>query len=44
MFCPACGKEAPELTNFCQYCGQTLNWAAVRAADPGDRRKTPGPR
>jgi|GEM_PF-6359113 len=28
MFCPACGKEAPELTNFCQYCGQTLNWAA----------------
>ncbi|MGD0827893.1 MAG: RDD family protein [Desulfobaccales bacterium] len=28
MFCPACGKEAPELTNFCQYCGQTLNRAA----------------
>jgi uncharacterized RDD family membrane protein YckC len=28
MFCPACGKEAPEQTNFCQYCGQTLNWAA----------------
>ncbi len=28
MFCPACGKEAPELTNFCQNCGQTLNWAA----------------
>jgi uncharacterized RDD family membrane protein YckC len=28
MFCPACGKEAPELSNFCQYCGQTLNWAA----------------
>jgi uncharacterized RDD family membrane protein YckC len=27
MFCPACGKEAPEQTNFCQYCGQTLNWA-----------------
>ncbi|MGO9619857.1 MAG: RDD family protein [Desulfobaccales bacterium] len=28
MFCPACGKEAPESTNFCQYCGQTLNLAA----------------
>ncbi len=28
MFCPACGKEAPESTNFCQSCGQPLNWAA----------------
>ncbi len=28
MFCPACGKEAPELTNFCQYCGQPFNLAA----------------
>jgi uncharacterized RDD family membrane protein YckC len=28
MFCPACGKETPELTNFCQSCGQPLNWAA----------------
>ncbi|MGA8570980.1 MAG: RDD family protein [Desulfobaccales bacterium] len=29
MFCPACGQEAPESANFCQHCGQTLNWAAA---------------
>ncbi|MGA7579367.1 MAG: RDD family protein [Desulfobaccales bacterium] len=29
MFCPACGQEAPESANFCQHCGQTLNWAAT---------------
>ncbi|MGP8049624.1 MAG: RDD family protein [Desulfobaccales bacterium] len=34
MFCPACGKEAPELTNFCQYCGQTLNRAYGEAQMP----------
>ncbi|MGP8105406.1 MAG: RDD family protein [Desulfobaccales bacterium] len=34
MFCPACGKEAPELTNFCQYCGQTLNRADGEAQMP----------
>jgi len=41
MFCPACGKEAPESTNFCQSCGQPLILAAmgpganyIRAAAP----------
>ncbi len=24
MICPACGREAPEQTNFCQFCGQPL--------------------
>jgi uncharacterized RDD family membrane protein YckC len=25
MFCPTCGQEALEQTNFCQYCGHTLH-------------------
>jgi uncharacterized RDD family membrane protein YckC len=25
MFCPACGQEALEQTNFCQYCGHPLH-------------------
>ena len=25
MYCPACGREALESTNFCQYCGQVLH-------------------
>ena len=24
MFCPSCGQEALEQTNFCQYCGHPL--------------------
>jgi uncharacterized RDD family membrane protein YckC len=39
MFCPACGQEAPESANFCQYCGQTLNWAA---GGPHFQRTTAG--
>ncbi|MFZ0053115.1 MAG: RDD family protein, partial [Desulfobaccales bacterium] len=41
MFCPACGKEAPELTNFCQYCGQTLNWAAGGPQIQGTAGRSP---
>jgi uncharacterized RDD family membrane protein YckC len=41
MFCPACGKEAPELTNFCQYCGQTLNWAAGEPQIQGTAGRSP---
>jgi uncharacterized RDD family membrane protein YckC len=25
MFCPTCGQEALEQTNFCQYCGHPLH-------------------
>jgi len=35
MFCPACGQEALEQTNFCQFCGHPLNFtvqASVSAA------------
>ncbi len=32
MFCPACGKEAPEQSKFCQNCGQPLSW---EGAQPG---------
>ncbi|MGD0970129.1 MAG: RDD family protein [Desulfobaccales bacterium] len=41
MFCPACGKEAPELTNFCQYCGQTLNWAGGEPQIQGTAGRSP---
>jgi uncharacterized RDD family membrane protein YckC len=41
MFCPACGKEAPELTNFCQYCGQTLSWAAGEPQIQGTAGRSP---
>jgi len=39
MFCPACGQEAPESSNFCQNCGQTLNWGA-----PGPQLQRTGAR
>ena len=41
MFCPACGKEAPELTNFCQYCGQTLTLAAMGPGNHYTRAAAP---
>lgn len=28
MFCPTCGQEALEQTNFCQYCGHPLQQEA----------------
>ncbi len=29
MFCPACGQEASEPANFCQYCGQALTLSTL---------------
>ncbi len=45
MFCPACGQEAAESDNFCQYCGQSLKRTAREpdAEAAGMRRRAAAP-
>lgn len=37
MFCKNCGKEIPENTNFCNYCGAALNNGAAQNTQPNSR-------
>lgn len=43
MFCEACGKQIPDDSNVCQYCGTVLNYSdsanTVNANNSQDKRK-----
>lgn len=31
-YCPKCGAEIDECDNFCQVCGQSIDWGGDEAA------------